>query len=222
MKTSMLNLKFALVLAGLVAFSSCKKEMVEPILNQSETFTTPNDAVAQISNEVNAEYLSVDFLGGNENEAFFVTNEGLASAYLLDAASFDASGKSRPNQLIGCLKAQKLSERQIAAIRKALSAYEECKAVSVKRHRAAYAELHQKVEAARKDLTKQLRNNEITKEEFQKSMRALQERFQNAMKQIKANHAEALKACFEKFMAMIKEILTEEQWKGFIGCVSRK
>ena len=222
MKSSMLNLKFALVLAGLVAFSSCKKEVVEPILDQSKTFTTPQEEVAQISQEVDAEYLSVEFFGGNENETFFVTNEGLTDVYLLESSSFDATERSRPAQLIGCLKAQKLDERQIAGVRKALAAYEECKAVSVKRHRAAYAELHKKMEGARKDLATKLRNKEISKEEFQKAMRALQERFNNAMKEIKSNHAAALKACFEKFMTNLKDILTEEQWKAFIGCVSRK
>lgn len=222
MKSSMLNLKFALVLAGLVAFSSCKKEVVEPLLNQSETFTTPQDEVSQISQDVNTEYLSVEMLGGTENEAFFVTNEGLTSIYLLEAGSFDATERSRPNAFIGCLKAQKLNERQIAAVRKALSAYEDCKAASVKRHRAAYAELHKKMEAARKDLISKLRNNEISKEEFQKAMRALQARFQNAVKEIKANNAKALKDCFEKFLSSLKEILTEDQWKAFIKCVGRK
>ena len=217
MKNQILKTGILLFAVATFALSSCKKEMVTPIVETAQDATTNDVNLTTVADQADADYLAISINGGDENLAFSSINEGLTDEYLLDASSFDKLGKTDNNQLIKCLKGVDLSSDQIAKIRKALAAYEDCKAAAIKKHRAAYGELKDKVEAARKDLIKQYRNDEITKEEFQKGMKSLRERFNNALKNIKASHAKSLRACFEKFLGHLKEIISEKQWKAFLN-----
>lgn len=218
MKNQFLKSGIMLFAAATFVFSSCKKEMVEPIVETAQDATNNDLNSTIVVDQANAEYMAVEIVGGDENTAFSAVNEGLAEDYLLEASSFDLLGKTSNHRLIRCLKGLDLSEEQIAKIRKALAAYEDCKSEAIKKHRAAYGELKDKVEAARKDLVEQYRNNEISKEELQEGLKSLRERFNYALKAIKESYAQSLKDCFEKFLASLKEILTERQWKAFLIC----
>ena len=221
MKNQILKTGILLFAAATLVFSSCKKEMVAPIVENAQEATSNDMNLVTIADQADADYLAIDINGGDENAAFEALNEGLTDEYLMDASSFDKLEKAGKNQLIRCLKSVDLSSDQIAKIRKALAAYEDCKAASIKKHRAAYGELKDKVEAARKDLVKKYRNNEITKEEFHKGMKNLRERFNQALKNIKESYAKSLRACFERFLGHLKEILTERQWKAFVNCYKK-
>jgi hypothetical protein len=221
MKNQILKTGILLFAAATFTLSSCKKEMVTPIVETAQEVTNNDINLTVIADQVDADYLALEIDGGDENIAFSSLNDGLIEEYLLGASSFDKSEKGNNNKLIRCLKGVDLSSDQIAKIRKALAAYEDCKATSIKKHRAAYGELKDKVEAARKELVKKYRNEEITKEEFQKGMKSLRERFNNALKNIKASYAKSLRACFEKFLGHLKEILSEKQWKAFLDCYKK-
>lgn len=221
MKNQFLKTGILLFAAATFVLSSCKKEMVTPIVETAQVATTNDVNLTVIADQADADYLAIDINGGDENAAFTLLNDGLTDEYLLEATSFDKLGKTENNKLIKCLKSVDLSSDQIAKIRRALAAYEDCKAASIKKHRGAYGELKDKVEAARKDLVKQYRNDEITKEEFQKGMKSLRERFNNALKNIKESYAKSLRVCFEKFLGHLKEILTERQWKAFLHCYKK-
>ncbi len=221
MKVKVFKLSYLSLLLAVVAFASCRKEMIEPIKEQTEEITGETGDVSMVASEVDQVFLSDVVVGGTESEPLESPNAGLPEEYLLESSSFEES-ESSPNhsqaKLIRCLKAQDLSERQIAALRKAFTAYHDCKADAIKRHRAAYEALQKKVEAARLEMIKKYRNKEISKEEFEKGMKNLRIRFEEALKKIKESYAQSLKACFEKFLSTIKGILTEAQWKAFLKC----
>jgi Spy/CpxP family protein refolding chaperone len=214
MKTTLI----VLALATLV-FTGCRKEKLfntsDPAatVNNSET----NSEVDILVNESSILYLETTINEGSESIPFSAVNDGLIEDYMATTAGFDASNADH-NSLVRCLKSLNLSEDQIAKLRRAFAAFEDCKAADIKKHRAAYEALKAKVEAARQDLVKKLRNNEITKAEFEKAMKSLRQRFQHALAEIKRSFAKDLKECHRKFLAHIKEILTERQWAAFVKC----
>lgn len=219
MKDQILKSGMWAVALTMIVFSSCQKDLIEPVKQATDEITNTDVNISALADEADADYLASDVRGGDETDAFYALNDGLTEAYLLDAASFDAQGREVPAQLIKCLRGVKPDSAQIIAIKRALAAYEDCKSDAIKKHRAAYAELKDRVEAARKELLKKYRNNEITKEEFIKGMKLLREKFQKALKAIKESYAKSLKACYEKFLAHLKTILSERQWKAFIDCL---
>lgn len=206
-----------LTLAAILLFAvtGCKKqkETVSPAEN-----TAMYDAQLVID-DADVSYSDVVVSGGNETDAFFTENEGLPEAYTLIETDMDDAGFKRTDKrYFACIKKLNLTDSQIHMIRRALRAYEQCKAADIKAHRDAYAKLVARIEAARKDLLTQLRNGKITKVQFEEGLAKLRKDFETSLRYIKASYAANLKGCYDKFLRTTKAALTDEQWKAFVNC----
>lgn len=204
-----------LALAAIITFAvtGCKKETV--VADDSAKY----EADAMISDADN-DYSDASFTDGSETAEFSAENEGLPEAYTLIETDMDDAGFKRgvEKRFLTCLKKLGLSDTQVMQMRKAFRAYEECKANDIRLHREAYAKLHARVEAARKDLVAQLRNGKITKAEFEAKMKALRQDFETSLRYIKASFAKNLKLCYDKFVRNLKGILSDRQWRAFVDC----
>ncbi len=214
MKRKFIHIGLALALIMMVAVTGCKKE----------TATIADDSAkydAQlIIDDADISYNAANVTEGGETTEFSAVNEGLPEAYTLIETDMDDAGFKRleDKRYFACLKKLNLSDTQVAQLRKALRAYEACKAADIVRHREAYAKLLLRIENSRKEYLAQLRNGVITKAQFEEKMKALRADFEQSLRYIKASFAKTLKACYEKFMRATKEILTERQWKAFVDC----
>jgi predicted RNA-binding protein with RPS1 domain len=214
MRLKFLKTGLALSLVMMIAVTGCKKETTN-VADDSAKY----DAQLVID-DADVSYNEAVVSEGGEDMEFSSVNEGLPEAYTLIETDMDDAGFKRggDKRYFACLKKLNLTDTQIVQIRKALRAYEECKAMDIKRHREAYAKLVLRVESSRKELVAKLRAGKITKEQFEKEMKALRADFEQSLRYIKASFAKTLKGCYEKFMRATKEILTERQWKAFVDC----
>jgi len=213
MKLKFIYTGIALAVITIFTVTSCKKE------TQMVDDSAKYDAQLIIDDADNS-YNAVTITEGTETTEFGAENEGMPEAYTLVETDMDDAGFKRgvDKRFFACLKKLNLTDTQVVQLRKALRAYEECKAVDISRHREAYAKLLLRVENSRKELIAQLKNGKITKAEFEQKMKALRADFEQSLKYIKASFAKTLKACYEKYMRANKEILTERQWKAFVDC----
>ncbi len=213
MKLKLIHTGLALAVIAVLTVTSCKKETQQ--INDEAKY----DAQL-IIDDADKSYNEVVINEGGENDEFSSENEGLPEAYILVETDMDDAGFKRgvDRRYFACLKKLNLTDTQAAQIRKALRAYEACKAADIKRHREAYAKLILRIEAARKDLLAQLRAGKITKAEFEQGIKELRADFVKSLRIIKESFAKTLKACYDKFLRATKEILTDRQWKAFVDC----
>ena len=213
MKLKLIHTGLALAVIAVLTVTSCKKETQQ--INDDAKY----DAQL-IIDDADKSYNEVAINEGGENDEFSSDNEGLPEAYILVETDMDDAGFKRgvDRRYFACLKKLNLTDTQAAQIRKALRAYEACKAADIKRHREAYAKLILRIEAARKDLLAQLRAGKITKAEFEQGIKELRADFVKSLRIIKESFAKTLKACYDKFLRATKEILTDRQWKAFVDC----
>lgn len=218
MKLKSINTALALSAIILFAAVGCKKqaETVAPATDNTALFEAQATAIVD---NADVTYNDAVVLGGSETDAFYAENDGLTEAYAMVETDMDNAGfKRADNHYFSCIKNLNLTDTQAMKLRRALRAYEECKAADVKAHREAYAKLVLRIENARKDLLAQLKNGTITKTQFAEGIAKLRKEFETGLRYIKASYAKTLKACYYKFMSATKEILTERQWKAFVDC----
>jgi hypothetical protein len=205
-----------LALSAIMIFAGtgCKKEAAT-VVDNSAQYTSE-----ALINDADVDYNNVVFTEGTENTEYSAENEGLPEVYTLVETDMDDAGFKRgiEKRFFTCLKKLNLTDSQAMRLRKALRAFEECKAADIKAHREAYAKLVKRVEGQRKEYLAQLANKKITKAEFEAKMKALRQDFESSLKYIKASFAKRLNACYDKYVRAMKEILTERQWKAFVDC----
>lgn len=215
MTSRVLKIGFVLTFVAMLALVSCNKTEVSPVAQNDDA---SYDAQL-IIDDADVAYNEVNTAGGTEDEAFSAANEGLPEAYTLEEIDMDNAGYKRTDKrFFACLKKLDLTDTQVMRVRKALKAYEACKAYDIQKHREAFAKLVIRVEAARKEYITQLKGGKITRAQFEDKMAALRKDFHESLRYIKTSYAKNLKACYDKYMRGIKEILTERQWKAFVSC----
>jgi hypothetical protein len=215
MKNKLIYTGLALAVIAFFTATGCKKETAQ-IADDSAKYESQliADDADKSYNEV------VVATEGGETTEFSAENEGLPEAYILVETDMDDAGFKRgvERRYFSCLKKLNLTDTQVMQLRKAVRAYEECKAADIKAHRAAYATLVARIEHARQELVTHLRLGKITKAQFEQGIKELRADFVKSLRDIKASYAKTLKACYEKFLRATKEILTERQWKAFVDC----
>ncbi len=213
MKRKLIHTGLALAVIAMFTVTSCQKE------TQVADDSAKYDAQL-IIDDADKNYNSIVITEGSEDIEFSSENEGLPEAYTLVETDMDDAGFKRTGdkRYFACLKKLNLSDTQVVQLRKALRAYEECKAADIRKHREAYAKLLLRIESSRKELLAKLKNNTITKAQFEQGMKNLRADFEKSLRYIKESFAKTLKACYEKYMMATKEILTDRQWKAFVDC----
>ncbi len=218
MKMKSINSAIALSAIILFAAVGCKKqaETVAPATDNSALYESQ---AVSIIDKADVTYNDVTITGGDETTSFMVDNEGLNEEYMMVETDMDNAGYKRAdNHFFSCMKNLDLKDTQVHMLRRALRAYEECKAADIKAHREAYAKLSLRIENSRKELVAQLANGKITKAQFAEGIAKLRKDFETSLRYIKASYAKTLRACYDKFLHATKEILTERQWKAFVEC----
>lgn len=213
MKRNLIYTGLAFLAILLTTVTGCKKE------TQTIDDSARYDAQVMIDDADN-DYNEVVITEGSETSEFSAENEGLPEVYTLTEVDMDDAGYKRglEKRFFTCLKKLDLTDTQVARLRKALGAFEACKANDIKAHREAYAKLVIRIEAQRKEYLAQLKNGKITKAQFEVKMKELRADFEKSLKYIKVSFAKNLKACYEKFARAMKEILTDKQWRAFVNC----
>jgi len=216
MKKTILNSTIVLALTLMLSIWGCKKEAAKTTETPVNTEQQLNTWVDDVSNE----YSNAQVSGGTENDEFDAKNEGLPEDYLLIEMDMDDAGFKRfeLRPLIKCLKGLEMSDNQVVLIRKALRAYEECKAADIKKHREDYQALKSRLENIRKEWAGKLRAGKITKAEFETKMQDLKKEFNSGLSNIEKKYSARLKDCHAKFMRAVKTALTERQWLAFVKC----
>jgi hypothetical protein len=214
MKNKLIYTGLAVAVIAFFTATGCKKETAQ-IADDSAKYESQ-----LIADDADKSYNEVVITEGSETTEFSAENEGLPEAYILVETDMDDAGFKRgiERRYFSCLKKLNLSDTQVARLRKAVRAYEECKAGDIKKHREAYAALSARIEHARQELATKLRLGKITKAQFEQGMKELRADFEKSLREIKASYAKTLKACYEKFVRATKETLTERQWKAFVDC----
>lgn len=216
MKKTILNSTIVLALTLMLSIWGCKKEAAKTTVTPVNTEQQLNTWVDDVSNE----YSNAQVSGGTENDEFDAKNEGLPEDYLLIEMDMDYAGFKRfeLRPLIKCLKGLEMSDNQVVLIRKALRAYEECKAADIKKHHEDYQALKSRLENIRKEWAGKLKAGKITRAEFETKMRHLKQEFNTGLSHIEKKHSARLKECHAKFMRAVKTTLTERQWLAFVKC----
>lgn len=211
----MKNLKVRLIVTSVFAlavFVSCNKERQDSLQEQQLS-------VEEIVEIVNLNYLGSTFIEGDEQTPFFVINEGLVDEYLATESSFENQDKSAGNRFIRCLKSINLDDEQIPQVRRALKAYEIRNERIIQKHRQAFAQLHDRMEANRVELIRQLRSGEIDRVEFKRKMTQLRAQYQQVLMRIKESNASDFSRSFRMLMQNLNDVLTERQWNAFTNCL---
>jgi hypothetical protein len=217
MKLKFIHTGIALALSTILMVSSCKKE------TQTATPATEDNTKYEASlliDDADKSYMETNITGGTEDAAFTAENEGLAESYTFVETDMDDAGFKRGDakRFFVCLKKLDLTDSQVVLLRRALKAYETCKAEDIRKHREAYEKLSDTIEHSRKELSTRLKLGKITKAQFEQQMKELRTHFEIALRRIKLSYAKTLRACYERYMRANKEILTERQWKAFVDC----
>lgn len=231
MKNSIFKVACLFALA-MMAVVGCKKEQVKQFTDTYESEATA--LVDQTDNDVVYQTEAEDDGNGNIS----VIHEGIATDFLVISTDMDEtegpaggndSGSNkyrqhiRSHSFVACLRKLNLSERQTAAVKKSIAAYEDCRHGAIARARAIHAELQKAFRAKAERLISAYKDGKLTKEQFEAAMKELR---QNFAKEMRSKHIQekldvALKTCYRKFLDNLKNILTEDQWKAFVRCHKR-
>lgn len=220
--------KAALVLGVvLAAFSSCKKEQVQQVVDtyEQESAALADQAMADMDNQADP----TDDGAGN----LAMMNDGIAPDFLVMDTDIDeeegpAGGIGdrkviRDHSFAACLRKLNLDTQQRIGVKRALHAYDDCRHTAIKRARAIHAEMQAAYKAKADRLIAAYRAGNISKERFEAAMKELRENFRKELrsKQIQEKLDESLKNCYKVFLGRLKNILNERQWKAFVACHRR-
>lgn len=220
MNFKIIKTSLAIIAIMVLCIIGCKKDKTVTQPTGSGNTDQPVE-LSILTDETNASYLDSTSLGGDENLSFYVVNDGLAEAYIIEDADFSGSLRVDDNHIIHCIKECHISDSQEIRIKHSLSNYVACKASSVEKHHNDYKELSTKTENSRKELNNKLKNGTITKSQWEKSMKEVKTHFEHGLSEIKSKYANSLKECYEKFLHSLKETLTEKQWILFSRCIKK-
>jgi hypothetical protein len=225
--------KAALVLGVvLIAFTACKKQDLNEVVNATNDEATLVALVDQANNEMLTEDASTDA----PEMGVARLDEGLAADYLVVASDFeDVQSPNGPDSMddqrrhvkahsfVACLRRLELSDRQKEAIKGNLAKYEDCKEAAIHRARAIHKKLVDQYQEKFMRLRKALDNGDITEEQFKEGVKKLRMAFNKELRSLQLGEKidAAIKECYGKFLRNLKEILNERQWKAFVACHKR-
>lgn len=199
---------------GIVLFESCSKE--KAIDSESG-----NPQVSEMMiKDADDSYNNSEVSEGDENNPFYVENDGLPEAYTIVETDMDDAGYKRGSvkKFFKCLLTLNLADTQIAAIRMGVRAFENCKFEDIRNHRDSLHRLLTRVDSLRKDLIDSFRSGALDRKDFQKGMKDLQKDFHAGMKGVRMKHSKHLRECYREFLAAVEDALTPRQWRAFVGC----
>lgn len=211
-RTSIIIVAFAALIA-----TSCNNEYFDQDQNIPENgITVTIDEVVVLANQ---KYLVAEVFGGDEQQSFYVPNEGLIDEYLAMEEHDIPDDKMLDNSFIRCLMAVGLSDAQIPMVRRSLQAYENRNEALINKHRQELATILTRAENQRSNLLRQLMAGEITRPEFNRKMTLLRTNLQNALLRLKESNASDFSRSYRMLMNQLHEILEPRQWNAFADCL---
>lgn len=222
------NFKVWMAAAAVTAMmiTGCSKEEIPSVQSPaSSELSIPEIDV--LVNQTDEEFSAPELNGGTENEVFSSEYDGIPDAYQVDESTADnlssnsVSGHATGKRMRKCLSGLKLSNDQIAKLKRLFVSYHDCKSGIVKRHALAMRSLIAKYNEKHDMLVKALRNGRITKAEFEKHVKALRIEFKRSANQLAKSSRMALRNCYSKMLRGLHSILNERQWKAFVNCYRR-
>ena len=225
------NFKKAALAFGIMAlaFIGCRKEQLNlnPALNTNSE-TEIQALAVQTETEDNV------ILYDDVTNEMVAANEGISVDYLVNSDDLDenenlsgrhSSGRDdiRNHSFMRCLRDLKLDSAQMRQLRIALKDYNDCNASAVHRARAIHAKLAAKYKDLAAEQAQLLKDEKITKAEFQQRIERIRKAFQKELRelQLKEKVNAALKDCHAKFLRQLNGILTERQWNAFVACYKK-
>jgi len=207
-----------------------------PMVAMSLLYTACNEEVQLAPQNANTnEMLSAKLLIVNYNQ---IENPVISDAGLTNEFAIVDDGMSEselppdldnPNNNTDCAKKFKdpiyhylsqleLSNEQKVKIQKALQEFHKCKMFNYSQLKKINHEILAKAAKERDAILFKLKNNEITKEQAEKAIKALKEKVEFQMKNdpLRKKVLENLYKCHQELMENLRYILTKDQWEGLI------
>jgi hypothetical protein len=177
--------------------------------------------IKSLVEQANDRYLGVDVVNGRDDIFLSSENEGLIDEYV---ASEEGFTEARPlqNALLLCLRSVEPDRDQRLQIGRALRAYSMRNERLIYAHRQTIRNLQERIGNARQELFDSLEAGEIDRDEYRRKILTLRERYQEAIKRIRASNAEAFSRSYRMFLENLNQILSQEQWKAFTGCLTSR
>ncbi len=225
MKLKNLKMWIVTLIVATTIMVSCKKETFK---NQ-EVNTENSQDITLLEETADNIFMNSLVQGGDESVDFYFENDGMPTEYSIGSEEIETFSNSEisakrdfaPSQIIACLRKVNPNDEQVIGLRRALHTYELCKESVIKRYRASLAEIVQKHNAALAELKEALRNERITKEQFEMKAKSYRESLNASKNELAIRARKAVKECYSQFLRKIQSILNERQWKAFVGCLRR-
>jgi hypothetical protein len=177
--------------------------------------------IKSLVEQANDRYLGVDVVNGRDDIFLSSENEGLIDEYIASEEGFTDARPLR-NTLLVCLRSVEPDRDQRLQIGRALRAYSMRNERLIYAHRQTIRNLQERIGNARQELMDSLEAGEIDREQYRRKILTLRERYQEAIKRIRVSNAEAFSRSYRMFLENLNQILSQEQWKAFTGCLTSR
>lgn len=208
-KRNLLISKSLIVL--LLVASSCKlglKGDEDPVLEEMKIVT---EALHQ-------SFFEFTVLGGTEDEAFSLENEGMHGIY--GVSRTDADNLEGDNlSLFQCIRDVNPSLTQLLRIRTATNEFSDCRNASSQSYTNAIRLLITNLEEQRAQILQSLQNGSITVLEARAQLTIIRTAARAEVLAEKEKVSEVLKACLLSYISQFNAILSPSQWMEFRSCI---
>ncbi len=209
---------FVSLFLGAMLFACEKEKPTEVLLPEEEQAEIVLTSIGDLVSFAQERYFGGSVQAGQDDETFVISNEGLIDEYTADERGFNEN-RPRQNSLISCILSVEPDQEQRPLIAQALREYRMRNQRIINLHRQRFHNLSQRMEGARSQLQERFRSGDIDREQYRRQMQMLRERFQEALQNMRAAHAEAFSASYALLLERLQEIFSEEQWEAFAACL---
>ncbi len=206
------------LIACSLALTACDEYHLEvPVPDHQEHPTT--HSIPEVVETAHQRYLGGTVELSSNHLSFLLINDGLIDEYTADDRMFRDS-RPRANRLLDCLRTVEPTSDQRPQIARALQSHRLRNERIIQAHRQEVMQLRQRVETARRQLYRRFQAGDIDREQFREEMMHLRERFQEGLNGIRRSNAAMFSRSYNQLLEHLQEILTEEQWEVFTGCLT--
>ena len=175
--------------------------------------------VEEVINTIAENLLTVDIIGGNDDQAFssgrFLGGE---DSYLSSSSSQDREKDQIP--MISCIRSLELAPAKLQDVRRLLFVFENCKTNIMMAYREEIRKLMVSLEGRRLEHLENLRCGAISREEYKVKIEELRNGYKNMLEELKGSYKEELIPCLKTFVSRLQTNLGREDWLKFRKCIS--
>jgi hypothetical protein len=205
-------IRYSFVPLFVISIIACEKE----IRDSESTDKVAEETIEFLVELASKRYMEEEF---NEDSDAVSETRGLIDEYTASGEDFSANRAQR-NSLVSCLVSVEPDNEQRQLIGRTLDAYSGRNERIIRSYRKDLENLNHRMEYARRELNEKFRTGEIDREELHRRWTALNERYREAVYNIRTKNAEAFSRSYKILLEQLSGILEQEQWRAFTACIS--